>query len=118
MKKIETTVIKEKTVEFVKDHKDVIGTALVAFAGGLVCFKLGEINERNKPDYDKEVYRAFANDCMKALPSNTGLFKIHSFANSTIGKFNGLDAAKSVLEDPETRDSIVGAAIFISGNDE
>lgn len=112
MKKIEIAEIKEKSLEFVKDHKDTIAMFSVAFAGGLICFKIGEFNERAKPDHEKIFLKQFTKECIRGL-SYDGPLKVHSFANTTLGKFNGLDAAKSVIDDPEVRDSIVGLAMFV-----
>lgn len=115
MKKIEIAEIKEKSLEFVKDHKDTIAMFGVAFAGGLICFKLGEFNERAKPDYEKMLYKQFTKECFRSITYD-GPFKIHSFDNTTLGKLNGLNTAKSVIDDPEVRDSIAGLAIFIKEN--
>lgn len=112
MERIKMETIKEKTVEFVKDHKETIagGIGLAAMCGIWYSFGYAKASKDIKmsiqptKDFCKEVLGAVRHDDVPIKPL--------AFKNTDFAGRNLMDTAVDILSDSEARKAISGVVIL------
>lgn len=111
MRKVNTTQIRENVCAWTKDHKEIIGYAVLCGANCFVWYTLGKVVQNGRDKAANAPAADMIVRCCEAIPEGSK-FKIHPFRNESIGKFNQLNRVIEILDDPEACENVLGVVLF------